>query len=345
MQAQSPSQASRCLVTGASGFIGSRLCERWSLSGRHDYVAMVRRAEAADRFRSLGRATAIADVTLPRQVEAALSGCHAVVHLALAQNGVEGTRVAVERSIAAGVRRFVHISSMAVHGPSPGPEATVEETAQIGHYGHEYSDSKAEQELIVQSAIDRGDLDAVILRPTIVYGPDSYFVVPVLEEARRGQVIVVDDGVGVCNAVYIDDVCDAIDAALAAPAAAGQAFFVNGDDSLTWHDFIAAFARLVSPEPMFHNLSSEEVLAFWAKHPSPYPRTVAARAYRKLRLLTGLTPRVAPWPMAGRILRETVRVRFSNAKAKRVLGWAPSVSFEQGVGMTREWLESSRRSA
>ncbi len=303
---------------------------------------MVRRAEAAARLQSLGRATAIADVTVPHEVKAALAGCDAVVHLALAQNGVKGTRVAVELAIEAGVRRFVHISSMAVHGPSPGPEAAFEETARIGHYGHEYSDSKAEQELIVQSAIDRGDLRAVILRPTIVYGPDSYFVVPVLEEARRGQVLMVDNGAGICNAVYVDDVCDAIDAALTVPEAVGQAFFVNGDDHLTWHDFIGTFARLVSPEPLFKNLSSDEVLAFWAKHPSPYPRTIVARAYRKLRLLTGLTPRVAPWPMAGRILRETVRVQFSNAKAKRVLGWAPSVDFQHGVAMTRAWLEAGR---
>lgn len=325
-------------MTGASGFIGARLCER--LDGQQAYLAMVRSPEAAAALAASGRAAVVADLLKPGQAAHALRGCDAVIHLAHGDRGPEATRRLVDAAVAQRVKRFVHISTMSVHGPVPGPEVAREETARIGRYGHDYSDSKAEQEEIVQAASARGDLPVVILRPTVVYGLGGHFEAQVLAQARAGEVTLFDGGRGECNPVFVDDVCDAIDAALWRPEALGEAMFVNGDEAVSWGEFIHAFAALVQPAPRFVDLSAADALRYWAAHPPEPVGGLSTRVLRKLRRLAGWQPPVAPWPPLGRVWRETFPVRFTNDKAKRLLGWAPRVDFAQGVALSRAWLQA-----
>ncbi|KQY81390.1 NAD(P)-dependent oxidoreductase [Pelomonas sp. Root1444] len=332
---------SRCLITGATGFIGSRLRERFEAQGQQGHVALVRSAAAAAQLLAQGRQAAVADLLQPAAVAQGLQGCDAVIHLAHGDRGPQATRNLVQAAVAQGVRRFVHISTMSVHGPAPGIEAAREETARIGRYGNEYSDSKAEQEEIVQAAIDRGDLRAVILRPTVVYGLGGHFELQVIQQARAGEVTMFDDGAGVCNVVYVDDVCDAIDAALVSQDALGQAMFINADRAVSWGEFIRRFAAMVEPPPRLKSLSSAEAKRYWAEHPPEPLGGLHKRLLRKLKRLGGWRPPVAPWPPEGRVLRETFPITFSNDKAKRLLGWAPRVDFEQGVMLTHEWLRAA----
>lgn len=336
------SPPTRCLVTGAGGFIGSRLFERWAAAGHASRgVALVRRPEAAAALRAGGAGVAVADLLDPAALAASLQGCDAVLHLAHGDRGPQATRNLLAAAAKAGVRRLVHISTMSVHGPAPGPAAAREDTATLGRYGNDYCDSKAEQEELVQAAHDRGDIAATILRPTVVYGPGSFFVTQVVDQARSGSVSWFDDGAGLCNAVYVDDVCDAIDAALSRPAAAGQAFFVNGDRAVTWRAFISAFAQGPGLAPRFVNLSSAEALAYWAAHPpAPTATGLAQRVVRKLQRMLAPAPAPAPFPFLGRVQRESIRVTFSNDKARRVLGWSPQVDFDEGVRRTQAWLQA-----
>jgi nucleoside-diphosphate-sugar epimerase len=257
---------SRVLVTGPTGFIGSRLCERLTLHYRLPYRAFVRRFTKANRIARMGAELAGGDLLKPDTIAAALEGCDAVVHLAHAEDAAAPAETAnlIRASLRAGVKRFVHVSSIAVHGPAPGPDSTREDTARIRRYGEAYSDSKARVEERVRAAIRRNGLPAVILRPAIVYGPYGPFVTGVVETARRGEVSLIDDGTAVCNAVYVDDVCDAIHVGLTGDAGVGQAFFVTGDELLTWKDFILAFARMVEVPYRVTNYSSEEARRYWA---------------------------------------------------------------------------------
>lgn len=334
----SRSRPARCLITGASGFIGQRLCERFASGAAQAHVSMVRSAVAAQALTSAGRHAVVADLLQPAQVAQALQGCDAIVHLAHGDRGPQAMRTLVQAAVGARVSRFVHISSMSVHGPVPGPEAAREETARIGRYDHDYSDSKAEQEEIVQAAIDRGDLPAVILRPTVVYGPGGHFVRQIVEQARAGEVTLFDGGRGVCNAVHVDDVCAAIDAALVRDEALGQAMFINADEALTWGEFIHAFAGLVTPAPRYVDLSAAEARRYWAANPPQQASGVLGRVARKLKRLAGWQPTAAPWPPLGRVMRETFPIAFANDKAKRLLGWSPQVDFPQGVASCTAWL-------
>ncbi|MDN3920467.1 NAD-dependent epimerase/dehydratase family protein [Roseateles violae] len=330
----------RCLITGATGYIGGRLCERLAAQGQQSFVAMARGAVGAAGLRARGYQVVEADLLQSGQVAKALRGCDAVVHLALAGRGPEATRRLVEAAIAQKLSRFIHISTMSVHGPAPGPEAAREETARIGRYGNDYSDAKAEQEEIVQAAIDRGDLPGVILRPTVVYGLGGHFELEVIRQARAGEVTLFDGGQGICNVVYVDDVCDAIDAALWRDEALGQAMFINADRVVSWGEFIRRFAALVEPAPRFNDMSAAEAKRYWVEHPPEPIGGLSTRLLRKLKRLGGWQPPVAPWPPLGRVLRETFPIAFTNDKAKRLLGWSPRVDFEQGLELSRAWLQS-----
>lgn len=366
---------SKILITGATGFIGSRLCEKFALHYRLPYRALVRNFSNAARIARLGSEMVPGDVSSPANLDAALSGCDAVVHLAFSD-----TRKAEEPLLAAcrraNVKRLVHISSMAVHGPNPDPRCAREETAVIGRYNERYSDAKARSEKLVQEAISAG-LPGVILRPTVVYGPHSPFVTRVVQDARHGIISLIDGGVGICNAVYVDDVCDAVYAALHSDQALGRAFFINADRAVTWRDFNLTFANMVSPAPIVRNYPAADVRAHWeAAKPSirsniaalksllassslhdqlvTVPALKATITWAKVNLKKVLSAEQVMalqggsrggsrssivWPDRGRLVREDFHLEFSNDLAKTMLNWRPSFDFAAGAALTKTWLE------
>lgn len=367
----------RVLITGATGFIGSRLCEKFKLQYRQNYRALVHNFARAARIARLGAEMVSGDLAETAGLDAALSGCDAVVHLAFTPvKGVEERLLAACRR--ARIARFVHISSMAVHGPRPRPECSREETATIGRYDDAYSNAKARAERVVQRAIS-GGFPGVILRPTIVYGPCSPFVVRVIESAREGAVTLIDEGKGTCNAVYVDDVCDAIHAALHTQNGLGKAFFINADRAVSWREFNLTFAGMVSAGAAVKTVSAEEVRAHLAARKPSLGSNVAAlkrlltssefndqlETVPALRLAirwskTGLKrilstnqvialqnvaaasaaePDPMRWPDMGRIVREDFHLEFSNALAKQVLDWQPRFDFPAGAAVTKTWLE------
>jgi nucleoside-diphosphate-sugar epimerase len=266
---------SKILVTGGTGFIGSRLCERLALDYKLPYRVLVRNFSHAPRIARLGAEMVGGDLDDSGSLDRALVGCDAVVHLAYSEG--PRTRTLVRACRKAGIKRLVHMSSIAVHGPDPGPEAAHEETARIGRYpGYEYSNLKAGAEMVVQRAIGDG-LPAVILRPTIVYGPYGPFVTSIVDAARlRGVFTMLDEGRGICNAVYVDDVCDAILAAIHTTQGVGSAFFVTADNAVAWREFNLAFAQMVEPNPRIVSVGSEDVRQYWASQRPTLTRDIRA---------------------------------------------------------------------
>ena len=267
---------SRILVTGSTGFIGARLCERLTVDYKLAYRALVRDFGRAPRIARLAADMVRGDIDDFESLDRALDGCDTVVHLAYSDGPQTRRLLRVCRK--RGIQRFVHMSSIAVHGANPGPQCAREETASISrHYpDEEYSNMKAAAERAVQAAMGQG-LRAVILRPTIVYGPYGPFVTSIVDAAREGGVLtLLDEGRGVCNSVYVDDVCDAIRAAIENDRALGSAFFVTADRAVTWREFNLAFAEMVVPAPRIVSVRSDEVRRYWASQRPTLKANLAA---------------------------------------------------------------------
>ncbi len=218
-------------VTGASGFIGQNLIERCARSADYSITALTRRplpelASNADQPRQV-----VGDLLEPDAYQAALAGCDAVVHLAAATGraapkdyqrvNVEGTRALLQACKAAGVRRFLYVSTIAAGYPDQ------------SYYP--YAKTKAQAEALVRES----GLDFAIIRPTLVLGEKSPIwntlikiaglpVIPLFEGARPVRV----------QPVHADDVVRGIELLLKSGRFEGDVLELGGPRPLTFREFL-----------------------------------------------------------------------------------------------------------
>lgn len=161
-------------VTGANGFVGARVCE--VLAGRGVPVrAIVRRAGTAPSVAGVTEVVGdFTDATFASEVVAGVSSVVTTVHpmgsdrAAQHRIGVEGTSVIARAAAAAGVERFIHISTAAVYDRSPQAGDVDESSALVGDDGGDYEVTKRDADDALAS-ID--GMTRVLLRPPAILGP------------------------------------------------------------------------------------------------------------------------------------------------------------------------------
>jgi nucleoside-diphosphate-sugar epimerase len=289
------------LVLGASGYIGSRVVA--ALSGSAIY-----RPVAASR-----RSGLMVDATNPDSVRAALRDVDAVVNCIAGNDKtmLRTTAVLCDAARAGPPRRIVHLSSMAVYGAATG---TVREdhTPVLPVSG--YGQAKIECERIVQKYVHDGG-DAVILRPTCVFGPGSTQwttrLARLLLARRIGDLGSAGDGG--CNLAFIDDLVAVITATLGAQDIAGRVFNVSSPVTMTWNQFLIAFAKALGATPV--RRIPPRMLRIETKLLAPV-RRIASKAIRSP-MTEAITPSlVALW-------EQDIRVDGSAAEAGLGVRWTP----------------------
>ena len=368
----------RVLVTGATGFIGGRLCEilaTTSLAPR----AFVHSTDRAARIMRFPLDFIMGDLCDREAVLRAVDGCDAVVHLAIGEKGVmeRGLDNLLRAAVSGGVSRFVHMSSVAVYGDHPPPES-VSETAIARFTGHEYGDQKLKQERRVLKYWRRHGLPVTILRPPNVYGPYSWFSQNMLAKLRSNSMPIVDRGENPCNLVYIDNLVEAILLALWKPEAVGQTFFVTDEEVVTWAECINEYAAVigatvphVSAESLMPVPQERVILDSLRMIPRVLLSVDFRRALRRIPVFhrieqaayNGLQSlpedrrqQVRRWMHGSRSARPSGSsphrfsatdnfiaaqgrtVVHSNSKARDVLGYTAAVSRLEGMVRTEAWL-------
>ncbi len=300
----------RAFVTGGTGFIGGALVR--ALRGRGDeVVALARSAPGAAALRDLGCAVVEGDLASVRPET--IAGCDAVFHVAaLNRTGVplrwrermwESNVRGTERVLAAaGARRIVHVSSVAVLGDTRG--RVLDETA-VGprsDFLSLYDETKHVAHLAAVELAAAG-APVVLALPAVVYGPDDGTQLGVLlSKAMRGRLPAISFAeLGIC-AVHVDDVVGGLLLACER-GRTGEAYLLAGEQT-TLGGLFAAAAAVAGRRP---------------------PRSVPAAL---VRLAVPLGPLLAPFGMPSN-LREAIRASHgvtlwaSDAKARAELGFAP----------------------
>lgn len=323
----------RALVTGASGFIGGRLAERLATEEGVLVQAMVRNTKKAERLKKLPLEIVEADLTSPSSLGKAVAGCDLVFHCAAVvretgarhefmQTNVEGTRNLLTACSKEGVKKFIHFSSVAVYGLNP-PDGA-DETTPVHPCGNLYCDTKIEAEKAVVEFHHQKKLPIVVIRPANVYGPHSNpWTVRPMELVNSGEMLLINGGTGLCNYVYIDNLLDASLAATKREELSGEIYLISDGDAVPWKIFFGYYAAMAA-KPKIRSVPK------WLAHLIGLGMEMGAR-------FTGKPPKFT---------REAVkfltrRARFSIEKAKRDLGYQPRYSLEEGMHLTKLWLQEA----
>ena len=347
-------KSKRVLVTGGTGFIGGRLAERLSFEHAADVVILRRDWRRAVWASRLPARMVEGDVTDPASLARAMDGCQVVFHCAMSdlRTNRDGTRNVLEAAEVAGVERMVHLSTVGVHGPNPPDNA--DESAPLTSVGDAYGDSKIAAEQVITEFTRTHRLGVVILRPTFVWGPRSEgFTLEPIRQIRAGTWQLVDQGLGSCHAVYIDNLVDAIVLAGVVPGIDGEAFLVTDDQPCTWADFFMAYARMLGvtsvpsiaskkveahPLRRLDRALTEVHDALGRRMPSLQPFRLGFRGgryiIRKVRRLLGPIPIFRDWDL----IKYGRRGRLNITKAKERLGYSPRIPRAVGMRHVEIWL-------
>lgn len=315
------------LVTGATGFTGGALARRLREQG-YRVRAFVRDANRAQELERLGMELVEGDMRDAAAVDRAVAGCRHVYNIAAVYRTAghpdsyyhEVNVAAVESLLNAarrhGVERTVHCSTVGVHGHVS--RIPSDETAPYNP-GDIYQETKLAGEKIAQAAIQAGQPVAVV-RPAGIYGPGDIRFLKLFRSVLSGRFRMFGSGEVPYHLTYIDDLVDGIVLCGEHPAAVGEIFIVCGDEYVTLNELVRLVAQAVGVKPPKGHLPLRPLLA-------------AARVCE-----TVCKPlRIEP-PLHMRRCEFFIKARaFSNAKARRLLGYQPRVTVDEGTRRTADW--------
>lgn len=327
-------QQIRLLVTGASGFIGSRLALHLQRMGV-DAVFTGRDANEVESARIKELAAAgikmqLGDLREPEFVRKLVAGRTAVLHLAAAQHeghmsdehfrsvNVDATRLLLEASIAAGARRFVYGGTIGIHGSSE--KGLISETSAPDPHNI-YTRTKLAAESVVRELSPR--IETVVCRIGETYGPGDLRLLKLFKAVDRGRFVMIGRGENERQPIYVDDLIRGLLAAVVEPQAVNETILLTGNEVMTTHEMVARLATaLERPLPRLR-------VPMWPV----YAAAVTSHALmRPFGLRTPLQPRSLDFFRKSFV--------FSTSKARTLLGVEPSVRFIDGARATLAWYRA-----
>lgn len=318
------------LIMGAAGYIGSCLVRRLAQSGRITPIGLMRRGRRVSRPDIEIR---ICDATRQKELAEALRGVDTVVNCVGGGSRamIAATTVLYNVARRQPLRRIVHLSSMAIYGSAAGlVTETTPGTQPLNHYAR----TKLVCEELTREYLRDGG-DAVILRPSCVFGPgDELWAGRLARLLRAGRIgDLGPSGDGICNLIYVDDLVEAIVSAISAQDASGEAFNVSDPDRLTWNEFLIKFARAIGATPVER----------FSRHRLHVEAAVVTPLLRLAKIVAAPTgfARLVPesiTPSLVRLWRQEIRLDTAKAARWLQLQYTP---LEQALEQTVQWIAAS----
>lgn len=330
------------LVTGAPGWLGTRLVEallgkapdltQFSSRGARPVRALTIPGLDASPLTAMGAEVVTGDVRNPESLTTAMQGVDTVFHLAglihpkkipeLYEINTEGTKNMLAAARAAGVRRFIYISSNSPAGCNKKRHALMKESNPVNPYKG-YGKSKALAEDAVNAANQEGVFETVILRPCWFYGPNqperqSRF----FKMIKAGKPIVFGDGNNLRSMSYIDNSVQGMLLAEGATHAAGQTYWI-------------------ADERAYSTLEIYETVADILGVTNFKPRHIPGLASEICELIDDVLQAVGMYITEFHVAGEMNKdIACSIEKAKRELGYRPTIDLREGMRRSIEWCQT-----
>jgi dihydroflavonol-4-reductase len=322
----------RVALTGASGYTGGRLLAALRARGE-DVAVLVRPASVSERIRSTASKVVEGELGDAAAASRLLEGADVVVHVAAVYRtaghpdsyyrevNVVGTERLLEAAARTGVRRFVHTSTVGVHGHVERPPA--DETAPLAP-GDIYQATKAEAERLALDFHRRRGVPVAVVRPGAIYGPGETRLLKLFRAIARGRYAIVGTGRTFYHPVFIDDLVDGFLLALDRPEAVGESFLVCGPSYVSQTDLAALVAKHTGGRVLPFRIPARPIQ--WA-----------GDLVEAICVPLGLEP-----PLHRRRVDFWTKSRaFTIEKARRLLGYAPKVDLDEGIARTAAWYREA----
>lgn len=314
----------KVFITGANGFIGGKLLEKYKAAGA-EVCGMDISGNAENNVVE-------GDLSIPGKWRDTLKDCDLVIHTAAVvsnalgydetwQVNVLGTKTVLDECINCGtVKRFIHISSVAACGFEA--TSTINETMPLKTQNHPYRDTKIASEHLVMNYHSGGELACTIIRPADVYGPASRpWIITPIEEMKKNKFII---PTGMFGPVYIDDLINGIYLCAEHDAGKGQIFILSGDKEISNQEYFGYLSRMLGREKV-PTMSNKLLM------------TIAALNQFTLKLF-GKTTEINPNTIK---MLSRPCADYSHEKATSLVGYQPEVSLSEGMERSKQWLESN----
>ena len=310
------------LITGATGFVGSALCQQLEQS-KHTAYGVIRTPDAVlpSSVKPI-LVSSIADLI----DQPILSEIDVLIHLAARVHqmkdtaidplsefravNTEATKDLAIAATAAGVKRFIYLSSIKVNGDGQSePYTELSRPQPTDPYGI----SKWEAECALKTVADETGLEVVILRPPLVYGAGvrANFL-NLMKLVQKGVPLPLGAVQNQRSLVYIGNLVDAIAVCATHPNAAGQTFLISDNTDISTPELIRNLAKSMDKPVRLLPIS-------------PVLLTILAQIFGKTatvdRLLNSLT--------------------IDSSKIRQTLDWYPLFSLQQGLDHTARWFQNT----
>lgn len=316
----------RVFVTGATGFVGKALCQRLSRENWHVFggVHQAGKSDAsypwiegpipfdlsnsnAELFKSVGDVDAVVHLAAKVHVMNTDGAYEEYLHV-----NTEGTKRLARMAAAAGVRRFVFMSTVKVSAEQSRIPLL---ESEIPNPAGAYAVSKLEAENALKEVARETGLEVTILRPPLVYGPGvKANFLSMMEWIRKGIPLPLGSIDNRRSLIFSENLADAIFRCVTHPNASGETFFVSDGEDLSTPELISRLAVLMGrKKPIFS-----------------FPPSL-------LRLLGAVTGKSAS------IDRLTESLTVDTSKIRSRLDWLPPFSLNEGLQKTVEWFLARKK--
>ena len=257
---------SNILITGSTGFVGYRLTELLSNNTNSNIFCLVRSFGNATKLSRLPVKIIKGNILNPDDLKSVFKEIDYVFHCAYGNSGdennqistnVNGTDLVCKYALKNNIKRLVFLSTISVYEYSN--DEWITEKSKKTSSKESYSSSKLAAEKIINNYINLDNLPAVILQPTAIYGPWApSYVMKTFKKLKNSTIPLIEDGRGICNAVYIDDLIFAMLLSATNDKAIGETYIVNGDDYITWKKYYSFFDEILG-RSTFKIISNKEL--------------------------------------------------------------------------------------